>query len=115
MKKAAVKDPNAPATKSDISAVKADISQVNKRIDDVNERLDILRSEVNHGYADLKEGLRDIQTEMLKAFYNYSQTTDLKLRDHDAADHMARQRLSVLESRVTDIERRLLMPPEPAN
>jgi hypothetical protein len=81
----------------------------------LKEEIEILRSEMSHAHNDLKETMRDIQTELLKAFYNYSQTNDLKLKDSEASDFMARQRLSVVESRITEIERRLNMPPQQNN
>ena len=43
-----------PATKADVAAV--------------NERIDILRSEFQHFFDELKETMRDSQTELLKAF-----------------------------------------------
>jgi len=50
------------------------------------------RSEFRHEYDDLKETVRDVQTELLKAFYSFAQ--------------------SAVESRVTEIERRINMPPQ---
>ena len=35
-----------------------------------------LRSEFQHGFDDLKETMRDGQTELLRAFYNYAQSND---------------------------------------
>jgi len=51
-------DLNAPATKGDLQG-----------------GVEQLRSEMNHQYDDLKETLRDVQTEILRAFYGYTQTT----------------------------------------
>ena len=51
-------DRNDPATKADITTV--------------NERIDMLRSEFQHSFDELKETMRDAQTELLKAFYNYA-------------------------------------------
>jgi hypothetical protein len=47
---------------------------------DVNRLGEQLRSEFQHGFDDLKETLRDVQTELLKAFYAFAQSTDAKLR-----------------------------------
>jgi hypothetical protein len=52
---------NAPATKADLAELEARL----------NERHEILRSEMAHGYHDLKESMRDMQTELLKVFYNF--------------------------------------------
>jgi hypothetical protein len=45
---------NAPATKSDVEQI---------------------RSEFHRGFDDLKETMRDIQTELLKAFYNFADSS----------------------------------------
>ena len=34
-----------------------------------------LRSEFHHGFDELKEAFRDSQTELLKAFYSFAQST----------------------------------------
>ena len=78
-------------------ATKADIGQ--------------LRAETQHQYDDLKETLRDVQTEILKAFYGYAQTTDVKLKEGEVADIALRQRLTAVEGRVLELEKRLNMPP----
>jgi len=78
-------------------ATKADIAQ--------------LRAETQHQYDDLKETLRDVQTEILKAFYGYTQTTDAKLKEGETADAGLRQRLTAVEGRILDLEKRLNMPP----
>ncbi|HMD70902.1 MAG TPA: hypothetical protein VKF41_06135 [Bryobacteraceae bacterium] len=49
-----------PATKQDIVALKQDMEQ--------------LRSEFHHGFDDLKEAMRDGQTEILKAFYSFAES-----------------------------------------
>jgi hypothetical protein len=46
-------------------ATKADLTQLG----------DQLRSEFQHGFDDLKETLRDVQTELLRAFYSFAQST----------------------------------------
>jgi hypothetical protein len=97
---------NDPATKADISAVKADITAG-------NERIDMLRSEFHHSFDELKETMRDAQTELLKAFYNYAQSADAKLKEGEVADFLIRGRLTAMESRQTDMERRLNTPPPP--
>jgi hypothetical protein len=90
-------DLNAPATKGDLELLRGESEQ--------------LRSEMNHQFDDLKETVRDIQTEILKAFYGYTQTTDAKLKESDQADYALRQRLTVVESRLLEVEKRLNMPP----
>jgi hypothetical protein len=94
-------DLNGPATKGDLELLRGDVQR----------QFDQLRAEMSHQYDDLKETLRDGQTEILKAFYGYTQTTDAKLKESDQADYALRQRLTVVESRLLEVEKRLNMPP----
>jgi len=57
---------NTPATKQDIAALKQEVTQ----------EFAMVRSEAQHMYDDLKETMRDIQTEMLKAFSNFAQANN---------------------------------------
>jgi hypothetical protein len=108
-------DRNDPATKADITTVNGRIdmlrSDVNELRSDVNQRIDMLRSEFQHSFDELKETMRDAQTELLKAFYNYAQSADAKLKEGEVADFLIRGRLTAMESRQTDMERRLNTPP----
>ena len=94
-----MEDLNAPATKGDLQkfATKDDLQHLEERLIQAEERL--------------MEGMRDIQTELLKAFYSFAKSTDAKLQDAEISDHLIRQRVSAVESRLTEIERRLNMPP----
>lgn len=89
-------DLNAPATKGDLHrfATKDDLQQAVQGLEDR-----------------LAETMRDMQTEMLKAFYNYAQSADLRMKDNETVTHGMRERLAVVESRLMEIEKRLNMPP----
>jgi chromosome segregation ATPase len=87
-------DLNVPATKGDLQGA-----------------VEQLRSEMQHQFDELKETLRDSQTEVLKAFYGYTQTTDAKLKETEQSDIALRQRLNAVESRILEVEKRLNMPP----
>ena len=84
-----------------------------------NERHEMLRAEMGHSFDDLKQTFRDSQTELLKAFYSYRESTDLKLRDSEISDSLLRQRMTALENRQgalekrIDFERRIELPPAP--
>lgn len=41
---------------------------------DLREVAEQLRSEFQHGFDELKETMRDGQTELLRAFYSYTQS-----------------------------------------
>jgi hypothetical protein len=93
---------NEPATKADLQALEGRL----------NERHQMLRSEMQHAFDELKETMRDSQTELLKAFYNYAHSADAKLKEGEVADFLIRGRLTAMESRQTDLEKRLNMPPQ---
>jgi len=111
---------DAPATKRDIEQLRSEVKQNIERLrseagqlrSEVKQDIEQLRSEFHHGFDDLKETMRDAQTEVLKAFYGYAQTTDTKLKEGEQSDVMIRQRLTAVESRLLDVERRLNMPPQ---
>jgi hypothetical protein len=70
-------DMNSPATKQDIANLKQDIVG--------------LRNE-------LVDQMRDMQTEVLRAFHNWARPAEVKFRSNE-------ERLSLLEERVSEIER----------
>lgn len=41
----------------------------------------MLRSEMQHMYDDLKKTIRDSQTEVLKAFYGFTESIQLRFKD----------------------------------
>jgi hypothetical protein len=49
---------------------------------------------------------------MLKAFYGYAHRIDAGVTESELADMMLRSRLNAVESRVTEIERRINQPPQ---
>lgn len=59
------------------------------------------------------EALRDNQTELLRAFYSFAQSTETKLKDTEVADFMLRQRLTAVEARLLEVEKRLNFPNQP--
>jgi|GEM_PF-618846 uncharacterized protein YicC (UPF0701 family) len=120
-------DSNAPATKGDLQgAVEQLRTEMNHQSDqlrgemnhqydqlrgEMNHQYDQLRGEMQHQYDDLKETLRDSETRLLQAFYGYTQTTDAKLKEGEQSDIALRQRLTAVESRILEVEKRLNMPP----
>ena len=69
------------------------------------------RAEIHERFAELKEILRDGQTKIIKVFNGHTQTTDAKLREGEQSDMALRQRLTAVESRILEVEKRLNMPP----
>lgn len=74
-----------------------------------------LKQEILDGVAEL---VRDSQTEILKAFFAFQESTGLRFRkleaDSSNLNTVLSQRMSVLERRLQEIERRLLMNPPAA-
>ena len=66
-------DPNAPPTKGDLESLRTK----------VDEKLEVLRTEAGHQHDDLKETVRDSQTEMLKAFYNFAESNNKRLAQNE--------------------------------
>ena len=76
-------DRTAPATKGDIA--------------DTEERI--------------VELLRDVETKLLNAFYGYAKSNDKRVLEAEGNEAILRSRLATLETRVTEIEGRLNIPP----
>lgn len=114
-----------PATKADITLLRSELTllggQLRSEVTQLGEQLrsevtqlgEQLRSESQHQYDDLKETMRDGQTELLKAFYSFAKSTELKLKETEIDDMMLRERLSAVEMRLLEVERRLNLPGQP--
>jgi hypothetical protein len=48
---------------------------------------------------------------MLRAFYSFAQSADVKFKETELDDIMLRQRLTAVEMRLTEVEKRLHLPP----
>ena len=103
---------NRPATKDDLALLRSELKQdVALLRSELKQDIAILRSETQHMYDDLKESLRDNQTELLKAFYSVQQSTDTRMRMLEGQDAGLVLRMSHLESRMLLVEKRLDLPP----
>lgn len=63
---------------------------------------------------ELLEAIHDGQTAMLKAFYGFTQTVQDRFREADESEATIRRRLTTLEGRLLEIEKRLNLPPSAA-
>src|SRR5690242_731980 len=98
-------DQNAPATKADLAQLRAELEQR------FEQRFEQHSSEANHRFDELMEAMRDGQTELLKAFYNFAQTNDARVEATESDTAGLKKRLAILESRMKEVEIRLNMPP----
>ena len=88
-------DRNAPATKGD-----------------VQDAVQQLRSEMRLQYDDLKEAIRDSETRLLNAFYGFAQSVQERFKAADDAEASLKKRMTIIEERLTEVEKRLNYPPQ---
>ncbi len=87
------------------------IGGLETRVDRLGDEVSQLRSEMNHIHQDLVERMERSETNLLKAFYGYAESTDKRLSNIDANVALFLNRLGTLESRVLAVEKRLNIPP----
>jgi hypothetical protein len=92
---------NSPATKHDLEELRSDVKQ----------DLEQLRSEVNHVHDDLVERISDSETRLLQAFYSFADSNNKRLVQGEAATALVISRVTTLEDRVLQLEKRLNIPP----
>jgi hypothetical protein len=101
-----------PATKQDLKDLDASLrGEITELRGEVKQLATELRGEMKASEDRLIETLRDVQTELLKAFYSYATSADAKLKESEIADITLRQRLTAVESRLTEVEKKLHLPP----
>ena len=71
----------------------------------------MLRSEMQHMYDSLIETVRDVQTELLKAFYSFGQSNNKRMTELEGNEAAIRSRLGTIEDRLMEVEKRLNIPP----
>ena len=62
--------------------------------------------------ADILEAVRDVETKLLKAFHGYARSNDKRVLETEANEAVLRSRVATLETRVTEVEQRLNLPPQ---
>ena len=81
---------NQPATKQDIAEVRTEMKAMEDR---------------------LIKAFRDSQTELLKAFYSFTESNRQRVSQVEANQASLITRVGTLEDRITDLERRIISPP----
>lgn len=92
---------DSPATKHDLEELRSEVKQ----------DLEQLRSEVNHVHDDLVERISDSETRLLQAFYSFADSNNKRLVQGEAATALVISRVTTLEDRVLQLEKRLNIPP----
>ena len=107
-------DRNAPATKGDIAGTEERTARL---LADTEERILAGTEErIVRLLADSEERtvelIRDVETKLLNAFYGYAKSNDRRVLEVEGNEVVLRSRLATPETRVTEIEGRLNMPPQ---
>ena len=104
-------DENASATKRDLALVTKDLAVVTKGLAALESRLDVRMDS-------LSEQMRDMQTELLKAFLPWQEQVRMQFRELEVntgnSVTTVKERMNILERRLWEIEKRLLMNPPAA-
>lgn len=67
-------------------------------LQDLRTHVDARLNHVDARFDQVIEATRDMQTEVLRAFHNWARPAEVKIRSHE-------ERLTLLEERVSEIER----------
>jgi hypothetical protein len=81
---------NQPATKQDLAEVRTEMKAMEDRLIEV---------------------FRDSQTELLNAFYSFTESNRQRVSQVEANQASLITRVGTLEDRITDLERRIISPP----
>ena len=103
-----------PATKQDLAATRQDLRQeIADTRQELRQEIAMVRSEMNHQFDDLKETVRDSQTELLKAFYSFGESNRQRVNQLEGNQAALITRIGVLEDRMLELERRVNFPHHP--
>jgi hypothetical protein len=96
---------SSPATKRDLEELKTELKTELKVLKTESEgRLEDLKNE-------LLEAVRDGQTEILRAFYGFTQSVQQRFAEADNIESSLKKRMTILEDRLLEVEKRLNLPP----
>ena len=105
-----------PATLGNLNELEQRIDQ---KMDGMEQRIDQKMDSLEHRIIDkLTERMRDMQTELLRGFSEYSKSSDLRLRKIEAdagnLNEAATRRLAALEMQMLEVRTKLFLdPPQP--
>lgn len=69
------------------------------------------KADLNDLRDELIEVIRDTETKLLRAFYNFAESNQKRLSEVERTDLGILERLGTIERRVTEVEKRLNTPP----
>ena len=59
----------------------------------------------------LREQIRDSETKLLTAFYDFAKVNQTRLSELEGTDAVLKRRIGSIEDRLLEVEKRLNMPP----
>lgn len=89
-------DRKAPATKGDIEDARTEMNAMEHRV-----------------VGSLTETMREIKSEMLRAFYSFAESNLKRLAEIETEGEALKSRLATLEERLLQVERRVNFPNHP--
>ncbi len=95
-------DGEQPATKADLKSAVTELR---------DELLGAIHDSETRVRDELLEAIHNSETRLLKAFYGFAEGTQLRFREIDQTEASLKERMTVIERRLTDVEKRLNMPP----
>src|ERR1035441_6674449 len=109
---------NAPATKKDVAVVAKDVAVVAKDVAAVAKDGAAVRRDLAASEERLSEQIRDMQTELLKAFLPWQRDIKIQFRKLEVntgnSVQAIKERMDIMQLRLQEIEKRLLMNPPAA-
>ena len=92
---------NQPATKKDLAEVRTELKKELKAMED---RIQAMEDRVIKAF-------RDAQTELVKAFYNFTESNRQRVSQAEGNQAALIARVGTLEDRITNLERSIILPP----
>src|ERR1017187_8526263 len=109
---------NAPATKKDVAVVAEDVAVVEKDVAAVAKDVAAVRRDLAASEERLSEQMRDMQTELLKAFLPWQRDVKIQFRELEVntgnSVQAIKERMDILQHRLQEIEKPFLRTPPAA-
>jgi len=103
-----------PATKQDLSELRIELKQdITELRAEMKQDSAMVRSEMHHIHDALIERMADSETNLLKAFYSFAEANQARVTDTERESAALKERVGILERRLTDVERKVNFPNHP--
>jgi len=103
---------NEPATKADLQAVEQRLDQ---KLQDLEQKLEDFKVEVNTRFQEfehrMEQQLSEMEGRILTSIYRLAESSQQRITQGEVNQASVNARLATFETRLTEIEKRLNMPP----